>query len=120
MSIAAMKALAMLENDISRKSWAAELRKDAKAADVSGQVNEVVGQVVAEVAVVTGVLTTEIRGKSRVAPIVRARHFAWFKLVGMGLSASEVARAFSVDHTTVLHGVDKIRTQLGHQKMRAA
>lgn len=120
MSVAAMKALAMLENEVSRKSWAAELRKDAKAADVTGSTNEVVNRVVAEVAVVTGVLTTEIRGRSRIAAIARARHFVWFKLADLGLSASDISRSFCVDHTTVLNGIANIRTRLGHQKVRAA
>lgn len=120
MTVAAMKALAMLENEVSRKSWASELRKDAKAADVTGPASELVTRVVAEVAVVTGILTTEIRAKTRVPSIVRARHFAWFKLAELGLSASEIGRAFSVDHSTVLHGVDNIRTRLGRQKVRAA
>lgn len=120
MSIAAMKALAMLENQVSRDLWATDLRRDAEAADISTPVKELVIRVVAEVAVVTGVLTGEIRGKSRVGPVVRARHFVWFKLSEFGLSASEIGRAFGADHSTVLSGTTKVRTLLGQQKKEAA
>ncbi len=120
MSIEAMKALAMLENEASRDLWATDLRRDAEAADISTPVKELVMRVVAEVSVVTGVLTGEIRGKSRIGPVVRARHFVWFKLTEFGLSASEIGRAFKADHTTVLHGVARVKSKLCPNNQEAA
>jgi chromosomal replication initiation ATPase DnaA len=120
MSIAVMKALAMLENQVSRDLWVTELRRDAKAADVNGPASQVVNRVVAEVAVVTGLLTAEIRGKSRVPNIARARHFTWFKLMELGLSASEIGRVFGVNHSSVLYGVENITAQIQPSHGKAA
>ena len=117
MSLNALKAAAMLENKFAREIWATDLKK--QAAKVHPQVSQVVQIVVAEVAAATGILTTEITGKARQQPLVRARHFAWFKLMELGLSANEIAGAFQTDHSTVSKGAEKIRAVLEPQKRGA-
>ena len=54
--------------------------------------------------------TSEVRGKSRKAPIVHARHLAMYLLkTKLDLPLERVGELFGGrDHTTVMHGVDKV------------
>lgn len=115
-----MKALAMLENKASRELWATDLRRDAEEAKVLSPTSQLLSRVVGLVSTETGFLKPEIRGKSRIADIARARHLTWLKLTELGVSASAIGRAFHVDHTTVLHGVKSIKSKLGPPNQEAA
>lgn len=63
--------------------------------------------VVRRVSRATGVTVSQIRGRSRRKPIVRARHAAWSLLDRLGWSIAGIAREFGVDHTSVLHALSK-------------
>ena len=81
------------------------LRETAAGA---GQVS--LAQIIAAVALETGVSERDIKGGARFAPIVRARHLAMYlarQLTGKSLPV--IGRCFGGrDHTTALAGVRKI------------
>ncbi len=58
--------------------------------------------------------TSEVRGKSRKAPIVHARHMAMYILkTELKLPLERIGDLFNGrDHTTVMHGVDKIKLMI--------
>ncbi len=50
----------------------------------------------------------ELKGPSREASLVRARHVAMWAAVVAGATVSETGRVFKRDHSTVCHAVDKV------------
>ena len=66
--------------------------------------------VIAKTAKYFNLPTSEVRGKSRKAPIVHARHIAMYLLkTKLKLPLEGIGELFGGrDHTTVMHGVDKI------------
>lgn len=57
----------------------------------------------------------EILSKRKFAPVAAARQEVMFRAFSAGKSYSEIGRFFGVDHTTVIHGVQKIK--LAHDNM---
>lgn len=51
----------------------------------------------------------EILSKRKFAPVAAARQEVMFRAISAGKSYSEIGRFFGVDHTTVIHGVQKMR-----------
>lgn len=54
-----------------------------------------------------GVKPEDVMGRQRYPEIVAARHTAWALLRRRGMGLSQIARAFGVDHTSVLHGAEQ-------------
>lgn len=46
--------------------------------------------------------------RSRLKPMVKARHEAWRHLRGLGMSYPFIAQLWDVDHTTVFHAIHKL------------
>lgn len=115
MSIEAMKALAVFENKASREYWADEVRSDLRALELFQPDARVVNEVIAEVAVATGLTTSEINGRSRIEKIVRARQFVYFKAHQLGIPAIQIGACMHRDHSTVLHGIKAIEARLGRK-----
>jgi chromosomal replication initiator protein len=65
-------------------------------------------RLVKHVAEKRGLRASDITGRSRLAPIVAARHEVWALLRSSGWSLPAIGREFDVDHTTVLHAVRKL------------
>ncbi len=65
--------------------------------------------------------SSDVRGKSRKAPIVHARHMAMYILKSeLNLSLERIGELFGGrDHTTVMHGVDKIKTLINKDNKTA-
>ena len=62
---------------------------------------------------VTGVPAELITGRSTNYKAVNARYIAWLMLKDKdGLGWSDIARMFGYDHSTVIHGVGKIRAEI--------
>ena len=70
-----------------------------------------VEQVLATVAAHSGISVADLRGPRRVAHLVRARQLAMFLAVTVARASlpQTAARLGGRDHTTVLHGRDKIK-----------
>lgn len=69
-----------------------------------------VARIVAAVADETGISVEAITGRDRHAPVAAARHEVWTRLrLEHGWSWPAIAREFGRDHTTVMHGVRKVR-----------
>ena len=68
-----------------------------------GKINEIVQQV----SDFTCISVKDIMGKSRKAPIARARFLCWFVARQQGMTLQQIARAFGRDHTTILHGIQR-------------
>lgn len=63
-------------------------------------------EIVAEIAVETGIAVDALKGEQRVARIARARQLAIWRVADeTELSLSEIGRLFHRDHTTVLHAI---------------
>lgn len=57
--------------------------------------------------------TTQLKGVKREASLVRSRHICMYLLKEVGLTYAEVGNLLGGrDHTTIMHGVEKIRSQL--------
>lgn len=71
-------------------------------------------QVISKVAKQAGITVAELTGKSRVANIKTARQVAMYLLSEeLGMSTTKIASEVGVkDHTTVMHGIRKIREDL--------
>jgi chromosomal replication initiation ATPase DnaA len=55
----------------------------------------------------------ELLGRCRFCPLVRARQLAqYLAVVAGGESAADTARAFGLDHTTVLHSLRAVRAHM--------
>ncbi len=107
-----MKAVAMLENQVARDLWAADIARDAEVV-LTVLDDKIVSEVVKEVAVASGVLTTEIMSKSQVSRVANARQFAFYQCHKLGMNKSEIGAAFGRDHSTVCFGISKIKKALG-------
>lgn len=73
-------------------------------------------QVLAEVAAAYVVDVETLKGSSRAARVVEARHVAFWVLRQQGLSLPAIGRLMNRDHKTVLHGVRRVE---GSQTLRA-
>jgi len=63
---------------------------------------------IATVAADHGITVEEMRSKSRLPHLVKARHVAMYALRWRGLSLPAIARYLGIqDHTTVIHGLAK-------------
>ncbi len=51
----------------------------------------------------------EILSKRKFGPVSAARQEAMFRAFAAGKSYSEIGRFFGLDHTTIIHGVQKMR-----------
>jgi hypothetical protein len=65
---------------------------------------------ITEFSALTGVSETDIAGNSRQAHICDARHVYWFRLHER-YNFSRIAQICRVNHTTVLHGVNRVNGQ---------
>lgn len=68
--------------------------------------------IVLYVSLAHGVRIADIRGRSRLAHIVRARHECWWRLRRQGWSLPAIGREFGVDHTTVLAALRKFKVRV--------
>lgn len=107
-----MEAVAMLESKVARDIWARDVCRQANVV-LSKDESTILNEVVKEVAAATGVLTTEILGKSQAAKITRARQFAFYQCARLGMTRNVIGDAFGRDASTVTHGIQKIRKALG-------
>ena len=76
-----------------------------------------VPQIIAAVAAHTGHTSTALTGKTRHAPVVRARHLAmWLaRQLRPEMSLPTIGRAFKRDHTTVLLGIRRYEERNGQR-----
>ena len=90
------------------KSGSANITKSTKSSHVTEK------QIVEKVAKYYNMSVNEMRSKSRVANIKNARQIAMFLLSQeTNLSSNDIAREVGVkDHSTVLHGINKVREDL--------
>lgn len=62
------------------------------------------------ISIASGVSVEEIRGKSREKTIVDARHAIWFICFEeLGFSSGDIGRWYDRDHTSILHGVKRLK-----------
>lgn len=66
-----------------------------------------------------GCTVDDVFGRSRVANVVAARHAVMTDAWQEGWAYAEIARAFEVDHTSVMHGVDKILVERANAERRS-
>lgn len=66
---------------------------------------------VSAASVISGVSQAEIMGPRRIKHVVDARWLAWSMMRDGGMSLSAIARVFSVDHSTVSHGIRRHNEQ---------
>lgn len=116
MNLAAVKAMATLENDRCRAVWEAGVDSDVRALAVCPSAREVYLAVVVKVASATGVSEEEIRSKSREKNIVQARWLTYRYAYQLGLSTLQIGAAAGTDHTTVLHGIKRIKGMISKAK----
>lgn len=64
------------------------------------------------VAAAEGVTVDEIMDGTRTARVSLARAFCFYDCVALGMTKSEVARFYGVDHTSVLHGYRRIAAMI--------
>ena len=57
-----------------------------------------------------GVTVAEIKGRSRLGPVVAARQDVFLALREAGWSFPRIGRAMGRDHSTVMHGVARARS----------
>lgn len=69
----------------------------------------IVASVIREVCAVAGVSEAQLRAKNRKASLVALRRVAMYRAHEMGASYAQIARVFQVDHTTVMHHVQRER-----------
>jgi chromosomal replication initiation ATPase DnaA len=77
----------------------------------SAFLREHIAQLVDRVVLETGVKPEAIYGGGRSAKVVNARWRAWAALLNDGMSISEIAAVFHVDHTSVIYGLRKLLGQ---------
>lgn len=66
-----------------------------------------IAQILKTASQMTGVPDIEIRMGGRAAPVVKARHAMWWAAYSAGYTYVEIANAFDMHHTTIMHGVRK-------------
>lgn len=65
-----------------------------------------------------GVTLAQLRGHSRRAEIVAARHEAWLRLREMtGLSYPGIGRRYNKDHATIMHGCQRAKERREAEEM---
>lgn len=69
--------------------------------------------ILSDAAILCGVSIDDVLSKSKRIEIVRARQLAWYVLhKKYGWSLSTIARHTKKNHTTILHGINKVRDLL--------
>lgn len=68
----------------------------------------IVGRVVVEVALTTGVPSSEIYGRCRDRDVVDARHICFWVASALGLTSVQIGRAMGKDHSTILNGCARV------------
>lgn len=71
-----------------------------------------VREIAEAVAAETGVPVADIMSSSRKRIPVHARWEVWKRLAALGWSAGKIGRPWGYDHSTVMHGLDKIGGKL--------
>jgi hypothetical protein len=62
---------------------------------------------------VSGVPEDEIRGQNRARGLVLCRHaYYYIARQNMGLKLTEIGEVFGSDHTTVIHGIQKVKDMI--------
>lgn len=65
------------------------------------------------IAFVSGVHENEIRGQNRARGLVLCRHaYYYIARKNMGLKLTEIGQFFGSDHTTVIHGINKVKDMI--------
>ena len=65
------------------------------------------------VSFVSGVPENEIRGQNRARGLVLCRHaYYYIARERMGLKLTEIGQFFGSDHTTVIHGINKVKDMI--------
>ncbi len=65
------------------------------------------------IAFVSGVPENEIRGQNRARGLVLCRHaYYYIARQNMGLKLTEIGSFFGSDHTTVIHGINKVKDMI--------
>ena len=67
--------------------------------------NDDLQQMIRDVARATGHSVEDLTGQNRFLPVVKVRQHAMLLAHEAGYSTPQIGRAFSRDHTTVLHGI---------------
>lgn len=73
----------------------------------TGAVRETMAHVTQSVACAYDLTSDDLRGDSRVQPIVRARQEAYFLCRQQGFTMGQIGSYFHRDHSTVVHGISK-------------
>lgn len=71
-------------------------------------IERIIERIVAITAGYYGISKAEIYGRSRATNIVTARHMAYLLAYNSGMSFTEIGKRFKRDHTTIMHGVDRM------------
>lgn len=76
--------------------------------------------ILSDAAILCGVSVDEVQSKTQRIEIVRARQLAWYILhKKYGWSYNTIARCTKRDHTTIIHGINKINDlMLMHSDVR--
>jgi len=62
---------------------------------------------------VSGLPEDEIRGQNRARGLVLCRHtYYYIARKNMGLKLAEIGEVFGADHTTVIHGINKVKDMI--------
>ena len=69
-------------------------------------------EITAIVCLVRGLNRQEVVYGAKTIPLTRARWFIWSLLRERGYSYSKIAMMFGMHHTSVIHGVEKIKTEM--------
>jgi hypothetical protein len=65
------------------------------------------------VSFVSGIPENEIRGQNRARGLVLCRHcYYYIAREKMGLKLAEIGSVFGSDHTTVIHGINKVKDMI--------
>lgn len=70
-------------------------------------------EIVRDVCEVFGVAEGDVYGSCREMTITRVRWASWYACHQLGYSLSKIGQAFNRDHTTILHGVQRIKKMRG-------
>jgi len=62
---------------------------------------------------VSGISENDIRGQNRARGLVLCRHaYYYIARKNMGLKLAEIGHFFGLDHTTVIHGINKVKDMI--------
>lgn len=93
----------------------------AALGSASPAVNRPMARILAEVSAETGFTPGELKGPSRVRPLVHARHYAmWRCYRETDNSQPAVGRFFNRDHTSVIHALRQVERRISNGKPEGA